>query len=281
MKKDDAVLSPTQQQVAGAAGVSERQVKTAVNPMNHLKKKLSAKVVTTEDEVDDDLIGEGLTEDQLRSLVSGFRGSSHVPIVALAAATGMRRNELLALHWTDVDFERKTIRIERALEQTKRYGIRIKPPKTARGRRTIDIDAATVAMLVVERERHQRLQAGIPDGVDVNLSLIRLPSKALLFPNPPSGGDIDLTAWRSPRGFTKEHARRAQALGFGETRFHDLRGLHTTQLLDAGIPVHIVAGRIGEDPATLLRWYAKRRRTVTANERLANAIGTLAAGFLE
>jgi integrase len=261
-------------------GTAFRTGLIAVNPMNHLKKKLSAKVVITEDEVDDDLIGEGLTEDQLRSLVSGFKGSILYPIVALAAATGMRRNELLALRWTDVDFEKKSIKVERALEQTKKFGIRIKPPKTARGRRTIDLDVGTVSMLVAERERHQRIHAGIPDSAEVNLGLIRLPSKALLFPNPPAGGNIDFTEHRNPRSFSKEFARRAEALGFGETRFHGLRGVHTTQLLDAGIPPHIVAQRIGEDPATLLRWYAKRQRTKAANERLANAIGTLAAGFL-
>jgi hypothetical protein len=31
-------------------------------------------------------------------------------------------------------------------------------------------------------------------------------------------------------------------------------------LLDAGVPVHVVAARIGDDPATLLRIYAKRTR---------------------
>jgi integrase len=265
-------------------GTAFRTGLIAVNPMNHLKKKLSAKVIVPEDDadadLDDDLIGEGLTEDQLRSLVSGFKGSILYPIVALAAATGMRRNELLALRWNDVDFEKKSIKVERALEQTKKFGIRIKPPKTARGRRSIDLDVGTVSMLVAEREQHQRIHAGIPDGAEVNLGLIRLPSKALLFPNPPAGGDINFTEHRNPRSFSKEFARRAKGLGFGEIRFHGLRGVHTTQLLDAGIPPHIVAQRIGEDPATLLRWYAKRRRTKAANERLANAIGTLAAGFL-
>jgi integrase len=192
----------------------------------------------------------------------------------------MRRNELLALRWTDVDFEKQTIRVERALEQTKKFGIRLKPPKTARGRRTIGIDVLAVAMLVAERERHQHLHAGIPDGAEVNLGLIRLPPKALLFPNPRAAGDIDLTAGRNPRSFSKEFARKAEGLGLGETRFHDLRGVHTTQLLDAGMPPHIVAERIGEDAATLLRWYAKRKHSKTANERLANAIGTLVSNFL-
>jgi integrase len=67
-------------------------------------------------------------------------------------------------------------------------------------------------------------------------------------------------------------ARRAETLGFGRTRFHDLRGIHSTALLDAGIPVHRVAHRIGDDPATLLRNYTKRKRSKAADKNLSDAI---------
>ena len=43
-------------------------------------------------------------------------------------------------------------------------------------------------------------------------------------------------------------------------RFHDLRGSHETMLLDAGVPLHVVAARCGHTPAVLLRSYAKRTR---------------------
>jgi integrase len=135
-------------------------------------------------------------------------------------------------------------------------------------------------MLVAERERHQRIHAGIPDGAVVDLSLVRLPKGALIFPATPKTGEFDLTVPRNPRNFSKEFARRAEVLGFGSTRFHDLRGCHTTALLDAGVPIHRVAERIGDDPAILLRHYTKRRRSKAADDNLANAIGTFAAGFL-
>lgn len=93
------------------------------------------------------------------------------PIVALTAAVGARRNEVLALRWTDLDVENKTLRIERAWEPTKKFGLRLKPPKTARGLRTVALDDGSVAMLLKERERHQRICAGVPDGADVDLSL--------------------------------------------------------------------------------------------------------------
>jgi integrase len=68
--------------------------------------------------------------------------------------------------------------------------------------------------------------------------------------------------------------------GFGRTRFHDLRGIHSTALLDAGIPVHTVAQRIGDDPATLLRNYTKRKRSKKADKNLSDGIAGLAIGFL-
>jgi integrase len=217
----------------------------------------------------------------LAALISGFKTSSIFPIVVTAAATGARRNEILALRWTDLDTEKRTLRIERAWEPTKKFGLRLKPPKTARGLRTIDLDDGTIAILVKDRETHQRLAAGIPAGSDVDLSLIRLPAGALMFPNPPAPGEDDsFTTPRIPLSVSQTFARRAETLGFGSTRFHDLRGIHSTALLDAGIPVHTVAQRIGDDPATLLRNYTKRKRSKAADKNLSDAIAGLATGFL-
>ena len=80
--------------------------------------------------------GAVLEAEQLRSLVQGFRSSTLFPVVAVAAFTGARRNEILALRWNDLDVAAKTLRIERAIEDTNAHGLRMKGPKTARGKRT-------------------------------------------------------------------------------------------------------------------------------------------------
>ena len=61
--------------------------------------------------------GMALDEEQLRALVEGFKGSVLFPIVAVSAFTGARRSEILALRWSDLDADKKTLRIERAVEQ--------------------------------------------------------------------------------------------------------------------------------------------------------------------
>jgi integrase len=109
--------------------------------------------------------GLALDEADLATLVTGFKSAltMYAP-VAVDAQTGVRRNELLAFRWADFNEEHKTLKVERALEVTKKFGVRFKPPKRWRGQRTIALDDATVAILVAEREAHQRLIAGIPDG---------------------------------------------------------------------------------------------------------------------
>lgn len=227
-----------------------------------------------DDNADD--IGEGLTDDELAALVAGFKDSSLYPVVVLAAATGARRNELLALRWSDLDVKEKKLHIKRALERTKKFGIRIKPPKTKRGVREIDLDDATIAVLLAEKDRHLRIAAGVAEDADVDLSLIRLPTNALMFPTL----SVSFTTPLWPRNFSRAFADRAERIGFGRTRFHDLRGVHSTLLLDAGIPVHTVAQRIGDDPAVLLKTYTKRKRSKKADDKLSGAIADLAAVFL-
>jgi integrase len=197
-------------------------------------------------------------------------GYSRLP--ALAAFTGARRNEILALRWRDLDPIAKTLMIERSLEESRGAVQTFKGPKRDSHKRTIAIDDALVRLLLSLRERHLRLIAGVPDGVDVDLGLIKLPTDALMFPTPD-----DLARARNSDGLTKQfegHARKQ----YPGIRFHDLRGSHETALLDSGVTVHVVAARCGHDAATLLRSYAKR--TKKADTSAADVIAAMSKGLL-
>ena len=257
--------------VLGAClGTAVRTRKITRNPMTELAKVPANKGGQH---------GTVLEAEQLRSLVQGFHGSALFPIVAVAAFTGARRNEILALRWSDLDAVAKTLRIERAVEDTKAHGLRMKGPKTARGKRTITIDDDLIALLMAERERYLRIMAGVPDGAPVDLSLVKLPADALMFPRSPSSGEsFSFTKVREPRTTTKLFVRIATALGFPGLRFHDLRGTHATLLLNAGVPAHVVAERCGHDTAVLWSNYAKM--TKSANTSAADVIGALTKGTL-
>ena len=109
----------------------------------------------------------------------------------------------------------------------------------------------------------------------VDLSLVKLPDDALIFPSPEE--PFDFARPRYAEGLTREFMRKAKRLGF-PIRLHDLRATHKTLLLDAGVPVHVVAASSSNDPAVLLRIYAKRTRKADASA--AEIIGALSKGAL-
>jgi integrase len=225
--------------------------------------------------VEDNEAGQVLDEEQLTKLVNGFKGSTIYEIVCVAAFTGRRRGEILAQRWSDFDAANRTLRVERALEYTRKHGLAFKVPKTKRGRRSFTIDASLVELLRTEQEKYLRVMAGVPAGAAVDLSLVKLPDDALIFPAPDGH---DFASPRHPDAVTKQFMARAEKLGFPGLRLHDLRGTHETMLLDGGMPVHTVAARCGHDPAVLLRVYAKR--TKKSDQSAADVIGRLTKTIL-
>jgi integrase len=231
--------------VLHAATVGEQKI-LAVSPMGDLLKKPSP------GEADH---GIALDPEQTRRLVRAFVDHPLYLLVVMALSTGARRNELLALRWSDLDVGAKTLRIERALERVG-GSTGVKSPKTARGRRVISLEDDLIALLLAEKERHLRIEAGVPDGAEVDLGLIKLPEGALIFPGSPHEG-FSFTTPRNPSSATNVFHKVVKRLGFPTLRFHDLRGTAITRMLSAGIPPHIVAKRHGHDPAVMLRAYAK------------------------
>jgi integrase len=233
-------------------GAAVRTRKLALNPCDHVDK------VPARGESDH---GTALEDDQLRKLIQGFRGHDLFAIVSTAAA---RRNEILALRWSDLDPAAKTLRIERALEETKAHGIRFNGPKKDSHKRTITIDDDLIALLLSERERHLRLKAGIPDGVTVDLSLIKLPEGALMFPNPTELADGSFTSPRSPRRVSKYFQIRAARIGFRGFRFHDLRGTHETKAIrPSRAKINAVAASPTKRSRTSRSWQLRALRLST------------------
>ncbi|MEK6578881.1 MAG: tyrosine-type recombinase/integrase [Bdellovibrionota bacterium] len=173
-----------------------------------------------------------LEAEQLGELLKVFQKKPLFTLVALAAATGMRRGELLGLRWSDVDFDQKKVKIERSVEETRIKGIRLKSTKNRSSKRTIGVDSGVVDIL----KSHWRRQ--IEDALKLGR---RLPSDALIFPKSPLEPNVPKT----PGLVSKEFRSVVDSNGFVGFRFHDLRHTHATLLLSAGVPVNTVAQRLG------------------------------------
>jgi len=111
----------------------------------------------------------------------------------------------------------------------------------------------------------------------IDLSPVKLPEVALIFPST-AGETFDLTRLRDPHAVSREFRWQVRARGFPKLRFHDLRGSHETALLDAGVPVQVVAAQCGHEPAVLLRTYAKRTRKADINAAIV--LGALTKSIL-
>jgi integrase len=76
-----------------------------------------------------------LAEKDTTALFQRLVGTRLYAPVTVAATTGLRRGELLALRWADVDLDAATLTVKRALEQTK-SGLHFKSPKTKKAKRS-------------------------------------------------------------------------------------------------------------------------------------------------
>ena len=163
------------------------------------------------------------------------------PLLMLAALTGMRRGELCALRWNDVDFERSELDVSRSLVVVP-GGLAEKGTKTHRYR-TVALDEVGLALLV----RHRTNVEDWAQQAEVSV-----PEDAFVFSHA-----VDGSKPFRPDNVTGFFTRVRDALGLQEVRLHDLRHFTATQLIGAGVDVRTVAGRLGHsDPSVTLRVYS-------------------------
>jgi integrase len=162
---------------------------------------------------------EMLQPDQAAILLERLRGKPLYLIASLALGTGMRRNEMLALRWGDIDLDAGRLTIEQSLEQTAAHGIRVKGPKTKHGRRTISLPAH----LVTELRQHWREQ----QEQRLRIGLGKAPESASVFATA-DGRHL------SPNAITKAWPVAMAAIGMPAVTLHSLRHTHASMLIASG-----------------------------------------------
>jgi integrase len=174
-----------------------------------------------------------LTAEQAARLLEAIKRNRVYWPVLIALSTGMRRGEILALRWKNIDLDRGVARVVESLEQTK-AALRFKAPKTEKAR------AIILPSFVVEELRRLKLQQA-----EELLALgVRQSGETLACARPDSEP-------MPPRSLTHEFAKVAgRVKDIPRVRFHDLRHSHATQLLSAGVHPKVAQERLGHSTIT-------------------------------
>jgi integrase len=169
------------------------------------------------------------SSDDLRDFLRAASDHRLFAAFVLFATTGMRRGEVVGLRWSDVDLDAAQLAVVQTLT-TVGYAVVVSPPKTARSRRFVYLDAQTVAVLRQQRQcqREERIAAGAASFAGHDLVFCD-----------PVGQPLH------PDHVTREFARAAAAAGLPRIRLHDLRHTYATLALKAGVHPKVVSERLG------------------------------------
>ena len=189
------------------------------------------------------------TAEQMDPFLTAARSHRLFAFYRLAAYTGARRGELLYLRWHAVDLDAAEITFGGSTAVVR--GQRVEGTTKGGRSRVVSIDSETVAVLREHRRRQaeERLSAGAA-WTDTDGLVFTNRWGEPLYPDTVSALMSKLIS---------QHNKSVPATGqpLPHARLHDLRHLHATTLLLAGVPVHVVAARLGHaDPAVTLRVYS-------------------------
>jgi integrase len=166
--------------------------------------------------------------EQLRAFLDQVRGDPLYAGWLLLATTGMRRGEVAGLRWVDVDLDAGRVSPRRP-RVVVNYEVVVSEPKTAKGRRSLALDPATVAALRQHRTRQLEQQLAVGP---------RWQDSGLVF-TWPDGRPIH------PHRFSKWFEQHTRVAGLPKIRLHDVRHSYATAALAAGVPAKVVSERLG------------------------------------
>ncbi len=178
---------------------------------------------------------------ELRTFLDATKAEAIGPLVRVAAMTGMRRGEVCGLRWSDADLKAGAIEVRHQLLVVRTPGAPdgglqfAERTKTDRGRRRVDLDPGTVAVLKARRKVQAAHRLAMGAGWRDELGLVFTEA---------DGSPVD------PESVAKVFDRRVARLGLPRIRFHDLRHSHVAHLIAAGEQPLVISRRLGHASAS-------------------------------
>ena len=170
-----------------------------------------------------------MSETDIHIFLEYAKSTPYYALFYTALFTGMRRSELLALRWSDVDLLLCQASVNRTLHQLHNGDIIFQQPKTDKGRRLIALSPSTAVVLREHREAQEKVSQALGMTIsEDDLVFCRYDGKPLL-------PDSITQAWR----------KLARQCGLKGIRLHDARHTHASLMLKQGVHPKIVQERLG------------------------------------
>lgn len=176
------------------------------------------------------------TAKQAQTFLQAISGDPLEAFYVLAINTGMRRGELLALHWKDIHLDAGYLEVLYTLQDEKGGHFIFAPPKTEKSRRSVPLNETAIAALRRHRARQleQRLAAGeIWEEQDLVFTTA-------------TGGPL-----RGNHILQRHFEPLCKHLGLPRIRLHDLRHTTATLLLKAKVPTEVVSRTLGHSSTSV------------------------------
>ena len=220
----------------------ERAVKERLIPRNPTDDCIAPKVQKVEMKT--------LLPEHLKSYLDAANARDVLPMFYLELVSGLRKGELVALLWSDLDTEHKTISVSKQYVRNPSGEVMLSRPKTETSVRQVSIPQDAVDLLIQEHSKH--------------------PDNQYMFPSPVTG------EMYHPDSVVKLHEKILKNAGLEHIRFHDLRHTFATLALQNGVDVKTVSSMLGHyDAGFTLRTYTHATRQ--QQNRAAETIGNFMA----
>ena len=166
-------------------------------------------------------------------LLETAQETPYYPLFYTALYTGMRRGELLALQWDEVDLDMATLSVTRSVYRRSGGEFVISQPKTPKSRRMIALPPSLALVLMEHRARREN-----------QVALLGIPLTHLAFSHH-DGSPLD------PSTVSHTFGKVIKMAGLPPIRFHDLRHTHAPLMLKQGVHPKIVSERLGHSTVAM------------------------------
>lgn len=177
-----------------------------------------------------------LLPEQARAFLETVKGDRFEALYTVAMALGLRRGEVLALRWENIDLEAGTLRVCHTLHNLKGGGWKLAEPKSKQSRRTLGLPQFAIQVLRDHRKR-------------------QLEEKVLAGPHWQEHGFVFTSPAGTPLDGQNFYNRCFKPMlikaGLPDIRFHDLRHSCASLLLAQGVSPRVIMETLGHSQISL------------------------------